>query len=205
MEAVVNRDAEAAWPFIGDKFSFCTMFVKSWVTNDKLANSFLKYEVLPQATDPKVLTALAELAIEYVGEEEGWNQLNEEVLRVGWMTLRTAVDTQTGLSDAKRQQLQKETSYDPAMTYDGTKVLTQPAGVPRGDLLVTFNDGEALTIEVKGRAKGEAVPANLAQQVEWVKEALEMYEDPAAFYEQIQDDAAADWHAEHMMDVARGK
>ena len=206
MEHVVARDAKAVWPLIADKWAFCKTWVDRWVDVKLAAQAFLNHEVLHELQDAEVLNTLASIAFTQVSEDDAWRLLEEEVCRVGWMALRTAVDNQTGLGEAKHLQQGRGRYNDPEFTYDGTKVLAQPAG-GRGDMVVTFNDGEALTIEVKGRSKGD-VPANLAMHVGWVREALEMYENPEAFYDQMSEAyaeaEAADWAAEQMVDQAKG-
>ena len=60
-----------------------------------------------------------------------------------------------------------------------------------------------ISVEIKGKAG--PVPQDMAVRTQWVQEALQAYQDPESFYYEMQEDMAADWAAQHAIDIARGK
>ena len=209
MLAVVAKDHRTAWQYIGDKFAFATLWVQRFTDNKKMARSFLKGVVYPLITDIDVLDELAGAAEEFYGSpEEAMNALVEEILRVAWLTLRTAVDVQTGIHSKLLDHMemrQSNTEYLEMRLDEAThEVLTlQDDKVSREDIVVKFEDGSAISVEIKGKAG--PVPQDMAVRTQWVQEALQAYQDPESFYYEMQEDMAADWAAQHAIDIARGK
>jgi hypothetical protein len=209
MRAVVARDHVAAWQHIGDKFAFATLWVQRFTDNKKMAAAFLKGVVYPQITDIEVMETLAEAAEEHFEtEEEASAALVEEILRVAWLTLRTATDVQTGIHSKlidHMEMKQGQTEYLEMRLDEAVENALTLADdrLTRDDITVTFEDGSAIGVEIKGKAG--TVPQDMAIRAQWVQEALQAYQDPDSFYYEMQEEMAADWAAQQMMDQARGK
>ena len=210
-KAVAAKDGPNAWKFIYDQQAFCEIFLRAIHMPELARELVMKDKILPHLRDTAaarktLLKNLAELWTEsyYTTYHEGpavEDAITEIVCRVAWLTMRAALDDQTGLTQAERikeveaARPEEVDEEQMAQLIEKLDMLEEQLGI---DIKVTKNK-KSKAAGVFGESQTEAAIRHVENIQVHLSDALEARDEAAleAYWE--------DQIISQQIDAARGK
>lgn len=210
-KAIAAKDGPNAWKFIYDQQAFCEIFLRAIPMPDMARELVMKQQILPHLRDTAaarktLLKNLADLWAElyYNTFHDGPKvdeAVTEIVCRVAWLTMRAALDDQTGLTQAERikeiEAVRPEEVDEEQMAQliEKLDMLEEQLGI---DIKVTKNK-KSKAAGVFGESQTEAAIRHVENIQFHLSDALEERDQAAveAYWE--------DQYISQQIDMARGK